>query len=131
MLSGLGISPRTQEVVSGALLKSNAFTLQYLPAPELLGLPDEVFVFLKGEREDLLSARGQIEAGTPLCDSSLSSEGRELILRVRVPPVRGELFATQLNRQIPEKGLAGFASTVRTSSRKRISALMHALTLEE
>lgn len=127
MLSRLGVSPYNGNAAAKSLLKRGALTLQYLPSAELLGLRDEVLAVVSGAREQLLLARRQIEAGTPRCESSISSDREKLFLRIRVPQVRGELLATQLSREFPEKGLEVMVSTTKSSSRRRFSALAHLL----
>ena len=127
IMSKLGVSSFQGQTSSRRLHRSGAFTLQYLPAEELLGLGDEVIALLEGPKRELSKTRTKIEAGVPRCESSLSKEGHRLFLKLNVTQYTGQLVSTQLAREMPTIGVEVVSATVRNTTRSRFHSLIGAL----
>ncbi len=126
MLSELGVTPFQGQNSSRKLHREGAFTLQYMPAGELLGLGDEIIAFLEGPHRELARIRGSIEAGVPRCESYFSKEGSSLFLRMNVAQYTGQLISTQLIREMPA-GVEVTSATVHDSTRSRFHSLIATL----
>jgi hypothetical protein len=127
VLLRLGVSSLDAKTSQQKLLRKGAFTIQYRPAEELLGLGDEVIALIQGGRNSLMQVRAAVEAGVPWCESSFSVDEGQLLIRTRVGPYSGQLVATQLSRQLSEQGIEAAAASLTSSSLTRFASIVRTL----